>query len=53
MKTIYADAKGIPQLINAMEVLQRNSKRAKLEVQDWYMHAVVLKFLLKPGEYKT
>ena len=53
MKTLYSDNEGIPKFINAMEAAQRKSKRAKLEVQDEYMHVVELKSLLKPGEYKT
>ena len=53
MKTLFTDAKGIPQFINAMEAAQRNSKREKLVIQDEYMHAVELKSLLQPGEYET
>ena len=53
MKTLFADADGMPQFINAMEVVQINSKRAKLEVQDDYMHAVSLKYFFKSGEYET
>ena len=36
-----------------MEAAQRKSKREKLVIHDEYMHAVVLKFLLQSGEYKT
>ena len=36
-----------------MEVAQQKSKRAKLVIHDEYMHAVALKLLLQPGEYKT
>ena len=43
MKTLFTNADGIPQFINAMEVAQRNSKRAKLVIQDKYMHDVALK----------
>ena len=53
VKTLYADADVIPQFINAMEVAQRKSKHAKLEVQDKHMHPVDLKYLLKSGEYET
>ena len=52
MKTLFTDADGIPQLINALEVVQRKSKQAKLVIQDDYMHSVVLKLLLKLGEYR-
>ena len=40
MKTLFTDADGIPQFINAMEAAQRNSKQAKLVMQDEYMHAM-------------
>ena len=53
MKTIITDSDGIPQFVNAMEVAQQKSKRAKLVIQDTYMHAVALKFLLQSGEYET
>ena len=53
MKTLFTDAYGIPKFVNAMEAAQRNSKCAKLEVKDEYMHAVALKYLLKSGEYET
>ena len=46
MKTLFSDAEGIPQYINAMESAQRKSKRAKLVITDKYMHAVALKLLL-------
>ena len=49
-KTLFTDADGIPQFINAIEAAQRKSKRAKLEIQDEYMHNVALKLLLKSGE---
>ena len=53
MKTLFANSEGIPQFINTMEAAQIKYKRAKLEVQEEYMHAVALKYLLKSGEYKT
>ena len=53
MKTLFADANGIPQFINAMKAAQRRSKQVKLVIQDEYMHAVALKFLLRSGEYET
>ena len=36
-----------------MEVAQRKSKRAKLVINDKYLHAVALKSLLQSGEYET
>ena len=53
MKIIFTDANGIPQFINAMEAAQRKSKRAKLIIQDDYMHAVALKLHPQSGEYET
>ena len=53
MKTLFNNADGILQSINVMEAAKWNYKRAKLEIQDKYMHAVALKSLLKPGEYET
>ena len=53
MKTIFADADGIPQIINAMEAAHRKSKQAKLVIQEEYMHDVALKLLLQSGEYET
>ena len=53
MKELYKDSDGVPQFINAMEVAQRKSKRAKLVINDEYLHAVALKLLLQSGEYKT
>ena len=50
MKTLFSDAEGIPQFINAMEAAQRKSKRAKLFIHDEYMHAVALKLLLRSVE---
>ena len=49
MKTLFADADRIPQFINAMESAQRKSKRAKLVIQDKYMHDMALKSLLQSG----
>ena len=42
-KTLFTDANGITQFINAMEAEQQKSKREKLVTQDDYMHAVALK----------
>ena len=53
MKTLFRDAEGIPQFINAMEAAQQKSKRAKLVICDEYMHAVALKSLPRSGEYET
>ena len=53
MKTLYKDAEGIPQFMNAMEEAQRKSKRAKLIINDNYLHAVALKSLHQSVEYKT
>ena len=44
---------GVPQFINAMEAAQSKLKRAKLVINDEYLHAVALKSLLQPGEYET
>ena len=52
MKTLFSGSEGIPQFINAMEVAQRKSKRAKLVINDEYTHAVALKLLLQSGQYK-
>ena len=49
MKTLFSDAEGIPQYINAMEVAHRKPKQAKLVIYDKYMHAVALKLLLQSG----
>ena len=43
MKIIFSNAEGIPQYINAMELAQRKSKRAKLVIHDKYMHSMALK----------
>ena len=53
MKELYKDSDGVPQFINAMEAAQRKSKRAKLVINDEYLHAVALKLLLQSGEYET
>ena len=53
LKTLYKDSDGLPQFINAMEAAQRKSKRAKLVIDNEYLHAVALKFLLQSGEYET
>ena len=53
MKTLFTDADGILQFINAMEAAQQKYKRTKLEIQDEYMNSVALKLLLKSGEYET
>ena len=52
-KDLYKDSDGVPQFINEMEAAQRKSKRAKLFINDKYLHAVALKLLLQSGEYKT
>ena len=44
---------GIPQFINTMEAEQFKSKRAKLVINDEYLHVVSLKSLLQSGEYET
>ena len=51
IKTLFTDADGIPQFINTMEAAQQKPKRAKLVIQDKYMHAVALKSLLHSGYY--
>ena len=43
MKTLFSEAEGIPQFINAIEAAQRKSKLAKLVIHDEYMHAVAQK----------
>ena len=53
MKTLFVDANGIPQFINAMEAVQQKSKQAKLVIKDEYMQDVALKLLLQSGEYET
>ena len=53
VKTIFTDSDGIPQFINAIEEAQQKSKRAKIFIQDKYMHAVALKLLPQSGEYET
>ena len=46
MKTLFTDADGILQFINATEEAQRKSKQ-EIVIQDEYTHAVALKSLLK------
>ena len=53
MKSLYKYLEGVSQFINVMEAAQRKSKRAKLVINDEYLHAVALKLLLKSGEYET
>ena len=53
MKSLYKDSDGVPQFINAMEAAQRKSKRAKLFINDEYLHSVALKYLIQSGEYET
>ena len=53
MKELYKDSDGVPQFINAMEAAHRKSKRAKLVINNEYLHAVALKSLLQSGEYET
>ena len=53
MKELYKDSDGVPQFINEMEAAQRNSKRAKLVINNEYLHDVALKLILQSGEYKT
>ena len=53
MKEIFTNVDGITKFINAMEAAHKKSKRAKLTIQDYYMHDMELKFLLKSGEYET
>ena len=49
----FTDVDGIPQFINAMEAAQQKSKRAKIVIQDKYMHDVELKLIPQSGEYET
>ena len=53
MNSLYRYLEGVPQFINAMEAAQRKYKRAKLVINDKYLHAVALKSLLQSGEYET
>ena len=50
MKTLFSNAEGIPRFINSVEAAQRKSKRAKLIINDEYLHAVALKSLLQSDE---
>ena len=53
MKSLYKYSEGVPRVINAMEVAQSKSKRAKLVINNKNLHAVALKLLLQSGEYET
>ena len=53
MKTLFSDTEGIPQFINAIKAAPRKSKRAKLVINDEYLHNVAQKSLLQSGEYET
>ena len=53
MKMLYKDSDGVPQFVNEMKAAQRKSKRAKLAINDEYLHNVALKYLLQSGEYET
>ena len=53
MKTLFRDAEGIPQYINAMKAAQQKSKREKIVIHDKYIHAVGLKLLPQSGDYET
>ena len=53
MKSLYKYLEGVPRFINAMEAAQRKSKRAKIVINDEYLHAVALKSLLQSGKYET
>ena len=53
MKSLYKYLDGVPWFLNAMEAAQRKSKRAKIVINDEYLHAVALKSLLQSGEYET
>ena len=53
MKELYKDSDRVPQFINAMEEAQHKLKRAKLVINNEYLHAVTLKLLLQLGEYET
>ena len=53
MKTIFINANGIPQFINAIEAAQQKSKQGNFFIQDDYMHDVDLKLLLQSREYEN
>ena len=53
MKMLYKDSDGVPKFINAMEAAPRKFERAKIVINDEYLHTVALKSLLKSGEYET
>ena len=46
MKELYKGSERVPHFINTMEAAQSKSKRAKLVINDEYLHAVALKLLL-------
>ena len=50
IKELYKDSDGVPQFINAMEAAQRKSKRAKLVINNKYLHAGALKLILQLEE---
>ena len=52
MKTLFSDAEGILQFINAMEAAQQKSKQKKLVIHEEYMHTVGLELLLQSDETK-
>ena len=43
MNSLYKYSEGVPQFINGMEAAQHKSKRAKLVINDEYLHAMALK----------
>ena len=53
MKTLYKDSDGVSQFINAMEAAQQKSKRAKLVINNKYLHTVTLKSIIQSGDYET
>ena len=53
MKSLYKYSEGVPKFINEMETAHSKYKRAKLVINDEYLHAVALKSLLQLGEYET
>ena len=46
MKLLYKYSDGLPQFINTMDAAQCKSKDAKLVINDEYLHAVALKYIL-------
>ena len=53
MRTFYADAEGIPQYINLMEVAQRKAARGNLPVTDQTMVAIASKSVLAASDFDT